>query len=426
VLAIDLNPIDWVTDAAKDVVSGAFDFLATWISDALSWLAGQLLHTILGAGSADVSDRFFAVGGPANVMFWLGLVSVVVGLIAQTTSLMWRSDAGMAQLTESVLDLPVTLLMMFTLPALGVTILQLFDLAAAAVGQDAVATGFGDQLQLSSGMPGFMRVIVGVLMIVALLVLYVEQLIRGHLATVLIILGPFSIAMRSWTPARVVFQATVKLFCALAITPLVMMLCLAVALLRYDATGALDISRGLGVLAGLILTIVAPVLANKLFPVGDGVTGAIAGGAVVAAGAMALKAVGSGANAAGAAASGSARMAQLVSASGSPGGGSSGGAGSAVGGGGGGSHSGGDGGGSHSAGGGSRSGGGNAAAAVGRSSSTTTRSAAAPSGSSTPESVGSARDDGATRPSPSSTPAPVGAPAGSSGVDRLLADGGGE
>ena len=139
-------------------------------------------------------------------------------------------------------------------------------------------------------MPGFMRVTVGICMILALLVLYIEQLIRGHLATVLIVLGPFSIAMRSWTPARVVFQATVKLFCALAITPLVMMLCLSVALLRYSDTGALDISRGLGVLAGLILAVLSPIIANKLFPIGDGLSTAIAGGAIVAAGAVAMKA----------------------------------------------------------------------------------------------------------------------------------------
>ena len=163
-------------------------------------------------------------------------------------------------------------------------------------------------------MPGFMRVTVGICMILALLVLYIEQLIRGHLATVLIVLGPFSIAMRSWTPARVVFQATVKLFCALAITPLVMMLCLSVALLRYSDTGALDISRGLGVLAGLILAVLSPIIANKLFPIGDGLSTAIAGGAIVAGGALAMKAGGATAGAAGAAAGGAAgsRVGQLV------------------------------------------------------------------------------------------------------------------
>jgi hypothetical protein len=313
-LGFSLNPIDWVKDAAADVVGGAFDFLANWVSDALSWLAGQLMDVILSAGSADISDRFSALGGPSGIVLWLGLVSVILGLIAQTTAVMWRSDAGMTQLTESLLDLPVTLLMMFSLPALGVTVLQVFDSAAAAIGQNAAATGFGEQLDLDAGMPGFMRVTVGICMILALLVLYIEQLIRGHLATVLIVLGPFSIAMRSWTPARVVFQATVKLFCALAVTPLVMMLCLSVALLRYSDTGALDISRGLGVLAGLILAVLSPIIANKLFPVGDGLSTAIAGGAIVAGAAVAMKAGGASAGAAGAAAGGAAgsRIGHLV------------------------------------------------------------------------------------------------------------------
>ncbi len=306
-----LNPIDWVKDAAADVVGGAFDFLANWVSDALSWLARQLMGVILGAGSADISDRFSALGGPSGIVLWLGLVSVVLGVIAQTTAVMWRSDAGMTQLTESLLDLPVTLLWMFSLPALGVTVLQVFDSAAAAIGRNAAATGFGEQLDLDAGMPGFMRVTVGICMILALLVLYIEQLIRGHLATVLIVLGPFSIATRSWTPARVVFQATVKLFCALAITPLVMMLCLSVALLRYSDTGALDISRGLGVLAGLILAVLSPIIANKLFPIGDGLSTAIAGGAIVAAGAVAMKAGGATAGAAAGGAAGS-RIGQLV------------------------------------------------------------------------------------------------------------------
>src|SRR4051794_6362853 len=290
------------------------------------------MGVILSAGAADISDRFSALGGPSGIVLWLGLVSVIVGLIAQTTAVMWRSDAGVTQLTESLLDLPATLLMMFSLPALGVTVLQVFDAAAAAIGQNAVATGFGETLDLDVGMPGFMRVTVGICMILALLVLYIEQLVRGHLATVLIVLGPFSIAMRSWAPARIVFQATVKLFCALAITPLVMMLCLSVALLRYSDTGALDISRGLGVLAGLILAILSPIIANKLFPIGDGLSTAIAGGAIVAAGAMAGKATGAVGGAAGAAAgaAGGSRVGQLVGpsdggpGSASPGGSSSG------------------------------------------------------------------------------------------------------
>lgn len=316
-----INPIDWVKDAASDVVSGAFDFLANWVSDALSWLAGQMMDVIMGAGAADLSDRFSELGGPSGIVLWLGLASVVAGLMAQMTTVMWRSDAGMTELTDSIMDLPVTLLMMFSLPAFGVTILQLLDAAAAAVGQHAVATGFGESLDLDVGMPGFMRVIVGVCMILALLVLYIEQLIRGHLATVLIVLGPLTIAMRSWTPAKVVFHATVKLFCALAITPLVMMLCLSVALLRYSDTGALDISRGLGVLAGLILAVLSPVIASKLFPVGDGMSVAIAGGAVVAAGAVAMKVSGAvGGGGAGGAAGGS-RVDQLVTPSNGSGGG---------------------------------------------------------------------------------------------------------
>lgn len=329
-LGISLNPIDWVKDAANDVVGSAFDFLANWISDGLSWLAGELMDTIVGAGSVDLSERFGQLGGPAGIVLWLGLVSVVVGLIAQLTSVAWRSDAGMVQMTDSLLDLPVTLLMMFGLPALGVTILELFDAAAAAIGQNAMANGFGKNLTLEGGVPGVMRSLVGILMMLALVVLYIEQLIRGHLATVLIVLGPFSIAMRSWAPARVVFHATVRLFCALAITPLVMTICLSVALLRYSDTGDLDISRGLGVLAGLVLAILSPFIANKLFPVGDGMSAAIAGGAVVAAGMVAKQVVGgamggagggAGGGAAVAGPAGSGRAAQLVGPDGGSGGG---------------------------------------------------------------------------------------------------------
>lgn len=47
-------------------------------------------------------------------------------------------------------------------------------------------------------------------MILVLLVLYVEQLIRGHLATALIVLEPLTIAMWSWQPVRMVLDATVS------------------------------------------------------------------------------------------------------------------------------------------------------------------------------------------------------------------------
>ena len=111
-------------------------------------------------------------------------------------------------------------------------------------------------------------------MILALLVLYIEQLIRGHLATVLIVLGPFSDrdAVVDTGPGRVPGDGQAVLRHGRS-RRCVMMLCLSVALLRYSDTGALDISRGLGVLAGLILAILSPVIANKLFPIGDGMSG---------------------------------------------------------------------------------------------------------------------------------------------------------
>ena len=67
-------------------------------------------------------------------------------------------------------------------------------------------------------------------------------------------------------------------------------------------------------LAGLILAVMSPFIANKLFPVGDGMSAAIAGGAIVAAGTLALKVSGAaGAAASGAAgASGASRVDQLV------------------------------------------------------------------------------------------------------------------
>ena len=164
-LGISLNPIDWVTDAASSVVDGAvdtaFNFLAGWISDALSWLAGEIVDKIVSAGAADVADGLFEPGGPANVIYWLGLVSVVAGVSLQVTSTMWRRDAGMAQMTETLLDLPVTVVMMFALPTVGVTVLRVCDLAAAAIGQRAFAAGFGESFDLDVGMPGFMRTIVG-------------------------------------------------------------------------------------------------------------------------------------------------------------------------------------------------------------------------------------------------------------------------
>src|SRR5436190_8386545 len=97
-----LNPIDWVKDAAGGVVDGAFGFLAKWSSDSWSWLAGQLMDSILAAGSVDVGRGLYERGGPAGVVFWLGLCSVIAGLSIQTMALMWRRDAGMAQLTDSL------------------------------------------------------------------------------------------------------------------------------------------------------------------------------------------------------------------------------------------------------------------------------------------------------------------------------------
>lgn len=371
-MAFSLNPLDWIAGAASTVVEGAagfaFGFLEGWVTDALSWLSGELMDRIIGAGGADVPAGLFGPGGPANVIYWLGLVSVIAGVSVQAVSTMWRRDAQLAEMTETLLDLPVTVVMMFALPAVGVTVLEVCDLVAAEIGRHAFETGFLELIELEGGIPGLLKVVVGVLLILVMLVLYVVQLVRSHLVTVLIVLGPFTIAMRSWRPARMVLEATVKLFAAMAFTPVVMMTMLAVALYRWEEAGPLDLARCLAVLAGLLLAVFSPFIANRLFPISDGLVagiagGAVAGGMLLAKGALGRRGGGDGGGSGGSSGGGS-RLNQLVGSRSSSSGGGAGGE-SGSGGSGSGSGSGGSGGGSGGSGGGGSGAGGSGAGGAG-------------------------------------------------------------
>jgi hypothetical protein len=332
-LAIDLNPIDWVkgavTGAANEVVEFAFGFLGSWIEDGLSWIAEKVGGQFAAAGKVDWGSQFiFGEGGVYANVGGLALAIFVGSIFIQAMSLSWRRDAGIADVTDMVRDIPVTIVALAVITTFAAAILAACDALAEHFTSDVVAIAFTSSFKLDAGVPGLFRVLVGLLMSLALLLLYIEQLARSQLLTLVIVMSQLAVAARVWPRARYLLEAVVKIFLALAVMPILAGVLLSISFSGWDAAGSLDFTRALAAMAGIFMSVLVPFFAFKAFPISAdapaGAGAAMAGMAVGAAWGASSLALGGGAGAAAGAATGAAAGAATGGSTGAAAGGLSG------------------------------------------------------------------------------------------------------
>jgi hypothetical protein len=293
-LAISINPIDWVTSAAGAVsgaVSGAvFDQATEWVEGGLNYIAEQLGTYLSELGQSNLGDSTFEQLG--GVFKYIALATVMITMLMGSSS----SLLGTHKLSGVVQEIPLTLVMLaiwYAVVALwteGTTALTGFFLT------DSLIAAFGGGMTVSADTAGFWRLLIALALMVFLLIFMVEMLVLSHMMAIAAILGPLAIALRPWPSLKAVSGRMVCNLAALSLTPVLATASLALATSTTNEEGSLSFSAALGALAGLAVSILMPAMIVRFLPLGGdgglGARGMMAAGVAVAGVAVAAAATG--------------------------------------------------------------------------------------------------------------------------------------
>ena len=103
-MGLSLNPIDWITDAAGEIVDGAagafIDVVVGWVEEALTWATQQIALVLTDLSAPDFgSSAFQQLGGTFK---WLALVSLVATIMRMRR----RCEAAVAMTNTSATSAP--------------------------------------------------------------------------------------------------------------------------------------------------------------------------------------------------------------------------------------------------------------------------------------------------------------------------------
>ena len=140
------------------------------------------------------------------------------------------------------------------------------------------------------------------MLIVFLIIFFVEMLVLNHMLTFGVLIGQVAIAMRPVRPLRGVSGQMIRNMVTLSLVPALGVASLALSLGRFNEAGVLGFGQAMGALAGIVVSVLMPMVVAKFLPLGGQASSAgrslIGAGAQVAA-TGALVATGGGALAAG-------------------------------------------------------------------------------------------------------------------------------
>ena len=298
-IAISLNPIDWVTSAGGAIAGGVsdaiFDKATEWVEDGLNFIALQLGSFLAELGESNLGDETFAqIGG---VFKYIALATVMLTMILGSAG----SLLGGHKLSGVVQEVPVTLIMLagwyggVTLWAEAMNALTKFFLT------DSLTEGLSGGLSLQIDSSSFFRMIVALALLVFLLIFMVEMLVLSHMLAIAAVVGPLAIALRPWPSLKAVSGKMVRNLAALSLSPVLATASLALATSTLNEEGTLSFTAALGAIAGLAVSVLMPAMVARFIPLdgagGLGARGMVAGGVAVAGVAAATIATGGAAGA---------------------------------------------------------------------------------------------------------------------------------
>lgn len=266
-LAISLNPISWVTDAAGAVVGGAaesiLEGMVLWLEDGVRYVAEAIANELTGLGGLDLgSETAQQMGG---VFKWVAL-AVAVGSIMASAVMAACTPGG--SLHDTIREIPITLVLMTGWFGLMTAWTEAVTALMSVWTTDALVDGMAGGIGFDVGIASFVRAFVALMLIVFLIIFFVELLVLNHMLTFGVLLGQVAIAMRPVRPLRGVSGQMIRNLVTLSLVPALGVASLSLSLGRYNDASALSFGRALGALAGIVVSVLMPMVVAKFLPLG--------------------------------------------------------------------------------------------------------------------------------------------------------------
>jgi hypothetical protein len=287
------NPVGIVVDTVGGLIGGAAGFafdqiaegIARWVLDAVGFFVNGVLDFLQSSARVDVEAAWFSGPGSPyfavrNIAAALLLGFVFLGLLQGLVN----GDAwGMVRRVAG--GLPAAVLGMVVTTAVVARLVELTDALSAAVlaNSDDQAlhflSGFG--VAAAGATQGFAAVVIGLVVVLAALLLWVELMIRASLVYLLVAISPLGFAAMLWPSARGFLRRTVEILLAVILSKLVICICLAIGVAALGGAGSADGTGGLASEAGgsvgallvgavlLGLAAFSPFIILKLVPVAE-------------------------------------------------------------------------------------------------------------------------------------------------------------
>ena len=266
-LAISLNPIDWVTDAAGAVIGGAaetvLDAVVSWLEDGVRYVATAIAEELTGLSSLDLGSQTAQQMG--GVMKWVAL-AVAVGSIM--VSAVFAAFSSEGSLHDTIREIPITLVLMAGWFGLMTVWTEAVTALMSVWTTDALVEGLAGGVELDPGIASFIRGFVALMLIIFLIVFFVEMLVLNHMLTFGVLIGQVAIAMRPVRPLRGVSGQMIRNMVTLSLVPALGVASLALSLGRLNEAGALSFQRSMGALAGIVVSVLMPLVVAKFLPLG--------------------------------------------------------------------------------------------------------------------------------------------------------------
>lgn len=256
------NPVGIVVDGVGDLLGGAAGFafdqiaegIANWVLDAVGFFVGGVVDFLRSSARVDVEAAWFS--GPGSPYFtvrniaaallvgfvFLGLLQ---GLLNGDTWGMVRRVAG---------GLPAAVVGMVVTTAVVARLVELTDALSNAVltNSDDQAlrflSGFG--VAVTGATQGFAAVVIGLVVVLAALLLWVELMVRASLVYLLVAISPLGFAAMLWPSARGFLRRTVEILLAVILSKLVICICLAIGVAALGGAGSAGTDGSIATEAG--------------------------------------------------------------------------------------------------------------------------------------------------------------------------------
>ena len=244
------NPVGIVVDGVGGLLGGAAGFafdqiaegIAKWVLDAVGFFVGGVLEFLQSSARVDVEAAWFS--GPGSPYFAVRNIaaSLLVGFVflGLLQGLLNGDAWGMVRRVAG--GLPAAVLGMVVTTAVVSRLVELTDVLSDAVlaNSDDQAlrflSGFG--VAATGATQGFAAVVIGLVVVVAALLLWIELMIRASLVYLLVAISPLGFAAMLWPSARGFLKRTIEILLAVILSKLVICICLAIGVAALGGAGS--------------------------------------------------------------------------------------------------------------------------------------------------------------------------------------------